>query len=356
MIRVQRSEPRLSGWSQGAAVAVRAATGPGRALAALILIAVSTVACEAHWSTASTVTPVTPSSAARADGGARTAVPVRLVEERRVLEGALAEVSKALRANPGDRELLDRRLDVMLALLELDGLMEASSAEPDRLGWLEATVPPRASSTVALGDAVEPWRRTLTRIRMARRELDRPRRDAEADGDAFATSTGEPWQPNVDGSEDESVEERSAARDHRKETASAKPPPLPASGRPTCPPGLPRCANDGGSDLEESIGLTSVTNRKGALIQDVALSTAQLGDLERQVRLAAACLSPSASIGRVAVRATLQSGRLVRPEVRGDRELPLFVEACVLEAMRRVRVASAVDVPARTVEVTLPAR
>lgn len=96
--------------------------------------------------------------------------------------------------------------------------------------------------------------------------------------------------------------------------------------------------------------------RGRAVVQDTSLSSSELGRLERVLRRAIACVPPGPSGGRVAVRATLAGGRLVRTEIRSELDLPLAVQSCILQAARRVRVDFGLDGIDRSVEVALVER
>ncbi|MBM4360717.1 MAG: hypothetical protein FJ096_21635 [Deltaproteobacteria bacterium] len=347
-----------------------------------VALALGALGCEAHFSAASTVaSPVRQIPARAVDRGASPAA-LRLAREQRALERALDRVSAELVRGPTDEVQLERRLDLVLALLEIDRLIARTTSDPALERLVLASLPEGVDG----GDPLARWASTVERLRRdgeATRTLSEERgaRSAApppADGtprerrgpiilEEVAIEGRAPgsldWEREAEWARaDDEVGDLAAllaGGDHRFKSAmkkevdrssAAPPPPPPAR---SCPPGVPLC--DGFLD-----GLTGVKSSGGArtraTVLDVEPSTAQLAELERLVRLAQACVPASTVAGRLSVRARLQGGRLVRPELHGIREVPLFVEACILEALNRVRVASMTELSPRSIEVELSLR
>lgn len=333
----------------------RDAAAASRCATVSLAVALATSGCEAHWS-ADTVVKA-PERVPQSATPDRLTVPSssrRLSRLRTSLEVALADANRELQAAPRSASLLERRLDLALALGELDALIAAFERRQVELAWLDRV--PLDGVAPEDDDPLESWQGTLARLRGQRvDEVVLPEQEVapaeplpERKGKDRSDREDASWstRDELEGLRHE-LPQTDGAKPEPKKAKVASAAPSPTVGFGPCGSFGPPCAPRGGS------GDVDPSRRHAAAAQLVELSSAQLDHLQRQMARANACLPTAWSAGRLVVLATLRGGRLHRTEVRSDGGLPPVIEACILEAMRRVRVDSALDVPARTVEVDL---
>ena len=267
----------------------------------------------------------------------------RLQASRALIQRGLDAVDAELLEAPGDSVRLERRAAFTVALGEVDAALALWNSDPQLVrDWLV--------NMELLREDAEPLAAWLA---LARERIDGVRSRGK---DAWFT-------PEV----------------HRHETGSPlpeippppprkplPPPPLTsdASVRPPEPKRAPTSEDDPDGEHEHEPkpddadknrpgGGGGLGERHAAVAMETELSSDLLGELERQVRRAQACLPPSGFARRIAIRATLVGGRLQRAALRSDAQLPTVVEVCIVDAMQRVRLVAPDGTRARTIEVSL---
>ena len=265
----------------------------------------------------------------------------RLQASRALIQRGLDAVDAELLEAPGDSVRLERRAAFTVALGEVDAALALWNSDPQLVrDWLV--------NMELLREDAEPLAAWLA---LARERIDGVRSRGK---DAWFT-------PEV----------------HRHETGSPlpkspppppSPPPSPspltldASVRPPEPKRAPTSEDDpdgehepkpDDADKNRPGGGGGLGERHAAVAMETELSSHLLGELERQVRRAQACLPPSGFARRIAIRATLVGGRLQRAALRSDAQLPTVVEVCIVDAMQRVRLVAPDGTRARTIEVSL---
>ena len=267
----------------------------------------------------------------------------RLQASRALIQRGLDAVDAELLEAPGDSVRLERRAAFTVALGEVDAALALWNSDPQLVrDWL--------ANMELLREDAEPLAAWLA---LARERIDGVRSRGK---DAWFTPEG-----------------------HRHETGSPlpeippppprkplPPPPLTsdASVRPPEPKRSPTSEDDPDGEHEHEPkpddadknrpgGGGGLGERHAAVAMETELSSDLLGELERQVRRAQACLPPSGFARRIAIRATLVGGRLQRAALRSDAQLPTVVEVCIVDAMQRVRLVAPDGTRARTIEVSL---
>ncbi len=314
--------------------------------------------CEAHWAAANR--PIDGSSSGRI-GAPEEPAQRALVADRALLEEALAREEAALRVAPEDPAHLERQLLLNVALLDLDERAAAWASEPSLAPrWLRS--PSQSGSD---GERLEAW------LGSARRRL------------AAALAKGPPsrwgfgWAQRAGSQEDFASSLGAAGADSQAQGggasllesgSNASEPSLEPPGRasrPSAPadPSPPSSASfqfkrksSGSWPVSDADSDAEGGRLHAAVAETTELSSSTLGELDRQVRFARACLPAAEFSRRITVVATLVGGRLQKPLVSAEAELPMVVEACILEALRRVKLDASEGAHRRTIEFALLAR
>ena len=271
----------------------------------------------------------------------------RLQASRALIQRGLDAVDAELLEAPGDSVRLERRAAFTVALGEVDAALALWNSDPQLVrDWLV--------NLELLREDAEPLAAWLA---LARERIDGVRSRGK---DAWFT-------PEVHRHETGSPLPESPPPPPRKPLPPPPPPPPltpDASVHPPEPKRAPTSEDDPDGEHEHEPepddadknrpgGGGGLGERHAAVAMETELSSHLLGELERQVRRAQACLPPSGFARRIAIRATLVGGRLQRAALRSDAQLPTVVEVCIVDAMQRVRLVAPDGTRARTIEVSL---
>ena len=293
----------------------------------------------------------------------------RLQASRALIQRGLDAVDAELLEAPGDSVRLERRAAFTVALGEVDAALALWNSDPQLVrDWLV--------NMELLREDAEPLAAWLA---LARERIDGVRsrgKDAWFTPEVHRHETGSPLPKSPPPPPRKPLPPPPSPPPRKPlpppPSPSPSPPPSPspspltsdASVRPPEPKRAPTSEDDPDGEHEHEPkpddadknrpgGGGGLGERHAAVAMETELSSHLLGELERQVRRAQACLPPSGFARRIAIRATLVGGRLQRAALRSDAQLPTVVEVCIVDAMQRVRLVAPDGTRARTIEVSL---